>query len=71
MSESGKILVFIGLMLILIGGVMMLTGRLPGVGKLPGDIFIKRGNFFFYFPLATSLLLSLILTFIFFLIHRR
>lgn len=43
---------------------MGLLGKIPGVGKLPGDIFIKKGNFSFYFPLATCVLISLFLTLI-------
>jgi len=51
--------------------VLMLAGRVPWIGRLPGDIYIRRGNWSFYFPLATSLLLSVILTLMFWLIGRR
>lgn len=67
----GKMLIYFGLFLILVGGLMLLGEKLAGLGKLPGDIIIRRGNFTFYFPLATSLLLSLLLTLIFSILARR
>jgi len=51
--------------------VLVLAGRVPWLGRLPGDIHIQRGSWNFYFPLATSLLLSVALTLIFYLIGRR
>ena len=71
MPEIGKILVGIGIVLIVIGGVVMLLGRagLP-VGRLPGDFLYRGKNTTFYFPLATSILLSVVLSLLFFLIGR-
>ncbi len=46
-------------------------GKIPGLGRLPGDIYIRKGNFMFYFPLATSLVLSLVLTLAFSLFGRK
>ena len=66
-----KLLIVFGLLIALAGVVLMLVGRVPWVGRLPGDIHIQRGNFTFYFPLATSLLLSVVLTLIFYLVGRR
>ncbi len=64
----------LGRILILVGGAIFLTGilfslgfRLPFIGKLPGDIHIQKGNFQFYFPLTTSLFLSILLTALFWL----
>jgi hypothetical protein len=71
MNDIGKILIAFGLLIALAGGVLVLVGRVPWVGRLPGDIHIQRGNFTFYFPLATSLLLSVVLTLIFYLVGRR
>jgi hypothetical protein len=71
MSDIGKLLVVFGLLIAGVGLVLMLAGRIPGVGRLPGDIYIQRGNWTFYFPLATSLLLSVVLTVIFWLIAPR
>ena len=69
-SEFGKVLILFGLILVLMGLVFMAGGKLP-VGKLPGDIRIQRGNFHFYFPLATCILLSLILTLVLNLFLRK
>jgi hypothetical protein len=51
--------------------VLTLAGRLPWLGRLPGDVYIQRGNWSFYFPLATSLLVSVILSLLLFFIGRR
>jgi hypothetical protein len=63
----GKTLVFVGIGIAALGLAIMLG--VP-VGRLPGDIYVKRGNFSFYFPLATSIILSIILTLIFALFRR-
>jgi len=64
-------IVFFGVLLVAIGVVLMLLGRthLP-IGRLPGDIVYQRKNFTFYFPLATSILLSLVLSLIFYFLSR-
>jgi hypothetical protein len=62
MSDLGKSIVFIGIVLIIVGLLMTMAGKIPGGGKLPGDIFIKKANFSFYFPLTTCILLSIILS---------
>jgi hypothetical protein len=67
----GKFLIFLGLIVAAIGGLLLLSGKIPWIGRLPGDIMIQRRNFTFYFPLATSILLSLILTLLFWLLGRR
>ncbi|MBS3969596.1 MAG: DUF2905 domain-containing protein [Clostridia bacterium] len=61
----------LGIVIFLMGGLMLVAGKLPYIGRLPGDIFIKRENFTFYFPLATGILLSIILTIVLNLIFRR
>ena len=60
-DSFGKMLIFMGAILILIG-VLFSVGSKIGLGRLPGDIVYQKGNFTFYFPLMTSLLLSLLLT---------
>jgi hypothetical protein len=70
-SDVGKTLVALGLLLALAGVVLMLVGRVPWLGRLPGDIHFQRGNFSFYFPLATSLLLSVVLTLLLYIVGRR
>jgi hypothetical protein len=78
MSELGgigKFLFGMGAVLLLLGGALWLlgnlSGKVPWIGRLPGDIVIERGNWKFYFPLATSILISLVLTLIFSLLGRR
>ena len=71
MGDIGKTLIAAGVVLIGVGIVVALLGKIPGAGKLPGDILIKKENFRFYFPLATSLLLSVVLSLIMYLINRR
>lgn len=66
-----KILIVFGLLIALAGVVLLLVGRVPWLGRLPGDIHFQRGNFTFYFPLATSLLLSVVLTLILYFLGRR
>jgi len=66
----GKILIFFGFFLILIGLIFSFAGKIPYLGKLPGDIYIKRENFTFYFPITTCILISIILSIIFYLISR-
>ncbi|MDI6709754.1 MAG: DUF2905 domain-containing protein [Bacillota bacterium] len=57
-----KFLLIAGAVLLAAGCLMLLLGKIPGIGRLPGDIFIQRGNFSFYFPIATGIILSIILT---------
>jgi predicted phosphohydrolase len=71
----GKLLIGFGVVMIILGGIFLLlgnlSGKVPWIGRLPGDIYIQRGNWSFYFPLATSILLSVILTLIFSFFTRR
>ena len=71
MGDLGKTLIVIGLVIVAVGGVLLLAGRVPGLGRLPGDIYIRRGNFSFYFPVVTSLLVSVLLTLLLWLFSRR
>ena len=65
MGEIGKVLIFFGIALITIGILLILFEKLPlGLGKLPGDIYIKRDNFVVYIPITTAILISLLLTLI-------
>ena len=61
----GKTLLFFGVVLIILGGIFLLVGKLPFSGRLPGDIVVQRKNFIFYFPLGLCILISIILTIIF------
>jgi len=70
-ESLGRMLLLIGVTLVFLGGVLLLAGKVPFLGRLPGDIVIERKNFTFYFPLATSILLSIVLTLILSLFGRR
>ena len=70
MSDLGRFLVVIGVILVIVGAVMMLAPKIPWLGKLPGDISFKRGNVSFYFPLGTCILISIILTLIMYLFRK-
>ena len=70
MPGFGRNLIIIGLVIAAIGVAFSFTDRFPWLGRLPGDISIKRENFSFYFPLATSILLSLVLSLILWLLRR-
>jgi len=64
MFNMGKMLVLFGAFIILFGLLFMMAGKLPFLGKLPGDIAVHTKRFNFYFPLATSLIISILLTII-------
>jgi len=71
--QLGKLFILAGIFLGVVGLLLVFgTGiSLGRIGKLPGDIYVKRDNFTFYFPLTTSILLSVLLTLIFSLISRK
>jgi Protein of unknown function (DUF2905) len=71
MAELGRVLVILGAVLIVIGGIVLLLGRtgLP-LGRLPGDILYRGKNTTFYFPLASSILISVVLSIVLLLIGR-
>lgn len=68
--ELGRLLIVLGVLLLLVGIALTTFGGL-GLGRLPGDFVFRRGNATFYFPLMTSILLSLLLTFLMWLFFRR
>lgn len=61
----GKIFIIIGVLFIIIGLAFMFGDKIPYIGRLPGDIHIKKENFSFYFPITTSIIISIILTILF------
>ena len=71
MADFGKILIFLGSILIAAGILFMFASKISWFGKLPGDIYIKKENFTFYFPLATSILLSIALSLIMLFMNRK
>jgi hypothetical protein len=70
-AELGKLLVIVGLVVVVLGLFLALGLRIPFLGKLPGDISVDRGNVHFYFPIATGLLLSVVLTLLLNLFFRN
>jgi hypothetical protein len=67
----GKLIILFGILLIIIGLGVLFLPKIPFVGKLPGDIYIKKGNFHFYFPIVSCILLSIILTILFSILFRK
>jgi len=70
-TGMGRVLIVIGLVVAGVGLVMVFAGKIPFLGKLPGDFLFRGKNFSFYFPLTTSVLISVILTLILWFIHRK
>jgi uncharacterized membrane protein YkgB len=66
----GKMLILLGVVIIVIGLLLLVGEKIPWIGRLPGDIIIRKKNFTFYFPLATSILISIILTLLFTLFRK-
>ncbi|HEY1266797.1 MAG TPA: DUF2905 domain-containing protein [Candidatus Binatia bacterium] len=66
----GRSLIILGIILVVVGLLFSLSSKIPWLGRLPGDIYIQRGNFTFYFPLVTSIVISLIITLVLYLFRR-
>lgn len=73
MQDLGRIFIVLGLVVVAVGVVLSLTGKLtwmPWLGRLPGDLYIERQHFTLYFPLTTSVLISVVLTLLVYLFRR-
>jgi hypothetical protein len=70
MTGMGKTLIALGFLLVVVGLLLVFPGKIPWLGRLPGDICIRRGSFSFYFPVATGILISLILSALFWLFRK-
>ena len=70
MESFGKLLIFFGILLVALGLIFSFGVKISWLGHLPGDIYIRREGFSFYFPLTTCLLISLILTLVLYLLRR-
>lgn len=70
MQGLGKSLIVFGLIIAALGVVLTFAGKIPWLGRLPGDIYVKRDSFTFYFPLATSIIVSVILSLILWLLRK-
>jgi hypothetical protein len=71
MSSLGKLLILIGAILVVAGVILIFLPKIPFLGRLPGDIYIKKEKFVFYFPLTTSIIVSIILTVLFWIFRQR
>ncbi len=70
MAELAKILIIIGIVLVAAGVLMLFAHKLPLLGKLPGDLIIRKDNFTFYFPLATSIIISIVISLILCIVQK-
>jgi DUF2905 family protein len=70
MAGLGKTLIYVGILLVVIGAIFSLAGKVPWLGHLPGDITIQRERFTFYFPLATCIVISLIISLVLYFFRR-
>ena len=70
MAAFGKILLLFGLAVAGVGLLLLLTDKVGWIGKLPGDFTFRRGNFTFYFPLATCILISIVLSLLLWLFRK-
>ncbi len=70
LNSMGKLMVIAGVILLLAGVMLIYFQKIPFIGKLPGDFFYKKGNFTFYFPLMTSILLSIVVSLIIFALNK-
>lgn len=71
MAEIGKSIIFIGIVIIIVGVILLFSDKLPfNLGKLPGDISYKKENFSFYFPITTSILISIVLSLLFYIFGK-
>jgi hypothetical protein len=70
LSALGKLLILVGVFIIVIGILFLIGEKIPWIGRLPGDFIIKRDKFTFYFPLATSILISIILTLVLWFLRK-
>ena len=75
MRELGRMILGLGVVMVILGGLLLLAGNLSGkvpwLGRLPGDIYIERGSWRFYFPLGTSIVVSIVLSLLLGLFSRR
>ncbi len=70
MESIGRLLIFAGLFVVLLGVLIVLGARIPGIGNLPGDIVVRRPGFTFYFPIVTSIIVSIVLTIVLNVVFR-
>jgi hypothetical protein len=70
MPEFGRTLIILGVAIIAVGVLFTFGGRIPWLGHLPGDIYLQRGRFSFYFPIATCIVISILVSLVLYLFRR-
>jgi hypothetical protein len=70
LGPLGKLLILLGVFIVLVGLLLVIGDKIPWIGKLPGDIIIKKEKFSFYFPITTCIIISIILTLLFTLFRK-
>ena len=70
MPGFARTLIYLGVLLVVVGVILSLAGRLPWLGNLPGDITVHRGRFTFYFPITTCIILSLLISLVLYFFKR-
>jgi hypothetical protein len=70
MGDLGKLLILFGIIVVAVGVLLIIAGKLPWLGRLPGDIYYKDHRVTFYFPIVTCLLVSVVLSLLFYLFRR-
>jgi hypothetical protein len=70
MGAFGKILILLGVFIILIGVLLLIGEKIPWIGRLPGDIIIRKEKFSFYFPITTCIIISILLTLLFWILRK-
>lgn len=71
MDSLARMLIVFGVVMALLGGLLLVVGKIPFLGRLPGDSIVRREHWSFYFPLTTSILVSILVTLLFSLFNRR
>jgi len=70
MAPLGRMLIILGIVIVAVGVLILLVQKIPYVGRLPGDFYVKKDSFTFYFPLTTCIIISLLLTLIFWILRK-
>jgi uncharacterized protein HemY len=71
MNSIGRALILAGLIFVLLGVIVIFGARIPWLGRLPGDIYVQKKNFTFFFPITTSIILSIVISLILMLLRKR
>jgi Protein of unknown function (DUF2905) len=70
MADIGKFIIITGVLIVMIGFIITFSPKIPFLGKLPGDIYYHKNGFTFYFPLATSIIIGIVLSLILYFLRR-